>query len=145
VLQHVGLVAALRGYCRGFARQHGLPVAFRADGDLGAVPADVGLCLYRVVQEGLGNVARHARAREVRVTVGGRGHDVLLVVTDDGRGFDPREARSRRGLGLLSLDERVRLVGGRLTVDAQPLRGTELRIVVPIAEGEDASGDRPAG
>jgi signal transduction histidine kinase len=135
VLQHVGLVAALRGYCRGFAREHRLRVTFRGEGDLGRVPTDVALCLYRVVQEGLGNVAKHAEATEVRVTLMGRAEDVALSVADDGAGFDPREARSRRGLGLLSLDERVRLVGGRLTVDAQPLRGTELQIVVPLTGG----------
>jgi signal transduction histidine kinase len=135
VLQHVGLVAALRGYCRGFEREHRLRVTFRGEGDLGRVPADVALCLYRVVQEGLGNVAKHAGATEIRVTLTGRGPDVALSVADDGSGFDPREARSRRGLGLVSLDERVRLVGGRLTVDAKPLRGTELQIVVPLAGG----------
>jgi signal transduction histidine kinase len=135
VLQHVGLVAALRGYCRGFEREHGLRVMFRAEGDLGSVPPDVALCLYRVVQEGLGNVAKHAGASEVRVTVMGRGRDILLTVADDGSGFDPLEARSRRGLGLLSLDERVRLVGGRLTVDAKPLCGTELQIVAPLTGG----------
>jgi signal transduction histidine kinase len=71
--------------------------------------------------------------------------DVELAIADDGRGFNPVEVRSRRGLGLLSLDERVRLVGGRLTVDTRPPRGTELRIVVPIAEVKDAPRDRVAG
>jgi two-component system sensor histidine kinase UhpB len=145
VLQHVGLTVALRSYCHEFARARGLPVAFRAEGELGTVPTDVGLCLYRVMQEGLGNVAKHAAAREAHVTVRRAGADVVLAITDDGCGFDPVEARSRRGLGLLSLDERVRLVGGRLTVDTQPLRGTELRIVVPMAEAEDAPRDRIAG
>jgi signal transduction histidine kinase/ABC-type uncharacterized transport system substrate-binding protein len=145
ILQHVGLVAALRDYCRSFTREHDVPVTFHAAGDLETVPPNVGLCLYRVVQEGLGNVAKHAGAREARVTVEGRGLEVMLAITDDGRGFDPREARSRHGLGLLSLDERVRLVGGRLVVEAQPLHGTELRIVVPLAEGDDGAHDRPAG
>ena len=145
MLQHVGLAAALRGYCRDFARSHGLPVVFRAAGELGTVPADVGLCLYRVVQEALGNVAKHAAAREARVTVERAGADVVLAITDDGRGFDPAAARGRRGLGLLSLDERVRLVGGRLTVDTKPQHGTQLRIVVPVAEAEDAPRDRVAG
>jgi signal transduction histidine kinase len=145
ILQHVGLVAAIRGYCREFEREHSLPIAFQADGDLGTVPPDVSLCLYRVVQEGLGNVAKHAGARKIQVTVEGSGPDIVLAVTDDGCGFDPLDARSRRGLGLLSLDERVRLVGGRLTVDAKPLGGTKLRIVVPLAEGQDATRDRSAG
>jgi signal transduction histidine kinase/ABC-type uncharacterized transport system substrate-binding protein len=145
VLEHVGLVSALRGYCRGFEREHGLRVTFRTEGELGIVPGNVALCLYRVVQEGLGNVAKHAGAREAWVTVARTGPDVVLTIVDDGSGFDPTEARSHRGLGLLSLDERARLVGGRLSVEAQPLRGTELRITVTLSEAEDAPRDRAAG
>jgi signal transduction histidine kinase/ABC-type uncharacterized transport system substrate-binding protein len=140
VLQHVGLVAALRGYCRDFEREHGLAVAFRADGELRAVPSDVALCLYRVTQEGLGNVARHAGARQARVTLTREGGDILLIIGDDGQGFDL--AQARRGLGLISLDERVRLVRGRLTIDTQRQRGTELRIAVPLSEAKDAPRDR---
>jgi signal transduction histidine kinase len=79
------------------------------------------------------------------VTVERAGADIVLAIADDGRGFDPAEARSRRGLGLLSLDERARLVGGHLTIDTKPQRGTELRIVVPMAEVEDAARHRVAG
>jgi two-component system sensor histidine kinase UhpB len=115
-------------------------VTFRADGDLGAVPSDVALCLYRVTQEGLGNAARHADARQARVALGREGDDVVLTIGDDGRGFDLAE--TRRGLGLTSLDERVRLVRGRLTIDSQRQRGTELRIVAPLSEARDAAPDR---
>jgi signal transduction histidine kinase len=144
-LQHAGLVAALRGYCRDFEREHDLAVTFRGDGGLDAVSADVALCLYRVTQEGLGNVARHAGARHTSVTVGREHDDVILTIADDGRGFDLAEARHRHGLGLISLDERVRLVGGRLTIESQSQRGTELRIVVPLSEAWDAPRDRAAG
>ena len=144
-LEHAGLVAALRSYCRSFEREHGLSVTFRADGQLPAVPADLSLCLYRVTQEGLGNVARHAEARQARVTVSREGDTIVLTIVDDGRGFDLAEARRRHGLGLISLDERVRLVGGRLTIDSQSQRGTELRIVVPLSEARDAPRDRAAG
>jgi two-component system sensor histidine kinase UhpB len=140
VLQHIGLVAALRGYCRSFEREHELSVTFRADGELAAVPADVALCLYRVTQEGLGNVVRHAGANRARVALGRDGDDVVLTIGDDGCGFDL--ARASRGLGLISLDERVRLVRGRLTIDSQRQRGTELRIAVPLEEARDATRDR---
>jgi signal transduction histidine kinase len=145
VLHHVGLVPALRGYCREFEQQHGLAMTFRAHGELGAVPPDVALCLYRVTQEALGNVARHAAARHGYVTVERNGGNVALTVADDGRGFDIAEVRRRHGLGLISLDERVRLVGGRLTIDSQSERGTELRIVVPLVETGNAAHDRAAG
>ena len=144
VLEHIGLVAALEGYCREFEDTHGLRVTFRADRDLGVVPVDLALCLYRATQEALGNVARHAKARHVRVSVARDGGDVVLTVADDGCGFDPTEPRRRRGLGLVSLEERVRLVDGQITIDSGPQRGTEVRIVVPLREERDAPGDGPA-
>jgi signal transduction histidine kinase len=74
-----------------------------------------------------------------------KGPDVVLTITDDGRGFDLAEARCQHGLGLISLDERVRVVGGTLAIDSQSHRGTELRIVVPLPEVRDAARDRSAG
>jgi signal transduction histidine kinase/ABC-type uncharacterized transport system substrate-binding protein len=141
VLQHVGLVAALQGYCEEFENEHGLGVTFRAAHDLGVVPADPALCLYRATQEALGNVARHAKARHVRVTLTRDGADVKLTVADDGGGFDLTEARDRGGLGLISLDERVRLVGGQVTIQTSPQSGTEVRIVVPVPERADGAAD----
>jgi signal transduction histidine kinase len=142
VLDHVGLIAALRGHCRAFEGEHGLTVTFRADDALGTVPTGVALCLYRVTQEALANVAKHAGARHVSVTVARDGVDVALTIGDDGRGFDLAAARAQPGLGLISLDERARLARGRLTIDTQPQRGTILRIVVPLVEAQDAPGDR---
>jgi signal transduction histidine kinase len=81
----------------------------------------------------------------VRVTVGREQDDVVLTIGDDGRGFDLSAAGRRNGLGLISLDERVRLVGGRLTIDSQSQRGTELRIAVPLSEARDAPRDRATG
>ena len=110
--QHVGLVAALRGYCREFEREHGL--AGDVPGGRGprdAVPADVALCLYRVTQEGLGNVARHARRAPGAGGASARdGDDVRAHHRRRRARVRPRGCAARRGLGLISLDERVRLV-----------------------------------
>ena len=144
ILQYAGLATALRSHCREFEREHGLAVTLRADDDLGTVPSDVALCLYRVTQEALGNVARHAKASEVRVALERDGADLVLTIADDGHGFDLAEARGRGGLGLISLDERVRLARGRLTIDSQPQRGTEIHVVVPLSEARDAPPDHPA-
>jgi signal transduction histidine kinase len=144
VLQHIGLVAALQGYCEEFEGEHGLAVAFRTDGDLGVVPIDRALCLYRATQEALGNAAKHAKARHVRVSVAREHEDVRLTIADDGCGFDPTEARGRGGLGLISLDERVRLVGGQVTIRTGPQEGTEVRIQVPLPENADAPPDGSA-
>jgi len=132
ILQYVGLSAGLRSYCREFELEHGLPVTCRADDDIAALPADLALCLYRVTQEALRNAAQHAKAARAWVTLARDGQMLVLAIQDDGGGFDVAEARGRKGLGLISLDERARLAGGRLTIDSGPLRGTEVRVVVPL-------------
>jgi signal transduction histidine kinase len=102
-----------------------------ADG-LHSIPPDVALCLYRVAQEALCNTAAHAGARQVHVTLSGTEDGLELVIADDGQGFNLAQAQRRGGLGLISLDERVRLVGGSLTINTQVTRGTELRVQVPL-------------
>lgn len=131
VLQHAGLVAALRGHCAEFAEQHGIDVTFsaaRVDG----VPDETALCLYRVTQEALRNIAVHAGARTAQVTLSPAAARLELTISDDGQGFDLAQARRQGGVGLVSLDERVRLIGGSLRIETQPQRGTELRVSVPF-------------
>ena len=132
VLQHVGLAAALNGHCAEVGRQHEIEVTFSAVDGLNGIPDDVALCLYRVAQEALRNVAAHAGARKAQVTLRSTDNGLELVIADDGQGFDLAEARHQEGLGLISLDERVRLVGGSLTIDTEPKRGTEVRVQVPL-------------
>ena len=132
VLQHVGLAAALKGHCAEFDRQHAIEVTLSAADGLDGIPDDVALCLYRVAQEALRNVAAHAGARKAQVTLRSTDDGLELVIADDGQGFDLAEARHQEGLGLISLDERVRLVGGSLTINTEPKRGTEVRVQVPL-------------
>jgi len=143
ILPYAGLAAALRNQCRELEREGGLTVTLEAVGGLETLPADLALCLYRVTQESLRNVVRHAKASRVQVAVARDGSDLTLTITDDGRGFDLAEGRAHGGLGLISLDERVRLVKGRLVIDTQPQRGTQVRVVVPLSESQDEPGDRP--
>jgi two-component system sensor histidine kinase UhpB len=144
VLQHAGLVAALQEGCTEFGSQHGINVTFHADTGLEKIPADVALCLYQVAQEALRNMARHAGGCQAEVALT-RSDDILeLRIADDGQGFDLAEARRRGGLGLISLDERVRLVGGHLQIHTQRQHGTELRIQVPLRGDAHAPHDRPA-
>jgi signal transduction histidine kinase len=132
VLQHAGLVVALRGHCAEFGSQHGIDVTFHADADLEELPADVALCLYRVSQEALHNIAQHAGARHAEVALTRRNHLLELRIADDGQGFDLAAVRQGGGLGLISLDERVRLVQGGMRIVTEPQRGTELRVQVPL-------------
>jgi PAS domain S-box-containing protein len=130
-LKHVGFVDALRSHCHEFASQQGLEVAVAADDDLAIADMAVALCLYRIVQEALRNVARHACARRVRVSVRRMDDDVQLEVSDDGNGFDLARAREQGGgLGLRSIEERVRLVNGRLAIETAPNRGTAVTVTV---------------
>ena len=135
VLQHAGLVAALESACREFSIDHGIEVDVETQGDVDAVDYEIALCLYRVAQEALRNAARHAQARAVRVSVARDARSIRLEVADDGRGFDPRAARTERGLGLVSLEERARLVHGTLDVESEPGHGTVIRLNAPLPSG----------
>ena len=132
VLQHAGLVAALRGHCAEFGAQHGIDVTFSAAAGINGVPAETALCLYRVTQEALRNIAAHAGARTARVALTPAAASLELTILDDGQGFDLAEARRQGGVGLVSLDERVRLIGGSLRIETQPQHGTEVRVSVPL-------------
>jgi two-component system sensor histidine kinase UhpB len=142
VLQHAGLVAAIRGHCDEFSRLHDLKVTFRAEADLKGVPDDVALCLYRVAQEALHNVAAHAGARHAEVALTRVDRTLELTITDDGRGFDRARVSYDRGLGLISIDERVRLVHGRVEIDSRPDRGTTVQVQVPLGEPPISPEDR---
>src|SRR5206468_12365140 len=95
---------------------------------------EVALCSYRVTQEGLRNAARHSGAGTVYVTLRGNDDWIELTIEDDGRGFDEHTARNHGGLGLTSIDERVRLVGGMVSVDSSPGNGTRIHLRVPTRE-----------
>jgi PAS domain S-box-containing protein len=132
VLQHAGLIAALKGHCAEFGRQHAIEVTFSAACGLDGIPQDIALCLYRVAQEALRNVVAHAGACKVQVTLRATGAGLALLIADDGQGFDLAQARSLGGLGLISLEERVRLVGGSLAIHTEHKRGTEIQVQVPL-------------
>jgi len=131
-LEHVGLIPALRAHCADFARQNRLDVRFSADGALAPLPRDLAVCLYRIVQEGLRNFANHAGVRDASVSLTQTPHFVELTIVDRGRGFDQDGAAARSGLGLLSIEERVRLVGGIFNVTSTRDRGTALHVQVPV-------------
>jgi PAS domain S-box-containing protein len=132
VLQHAGLIAALEAHCAEFRTQQSIELTLSAADVIDGIPQEVALCLYRVVQEGLRNIAAHAGARKVKVTLRAIDDSLELIIADDGQGFNPSETRARQGLGLISLDERVRLVGGRLTIKTEPQGGTEVRVKIAL-------------
>ena len=131
VLQHAGLSAAISSHCEAVASQHSFVVTFDTRGTFTDVPDDVALCLYRAVQQALRNVAIHADARRVWISLTRSGNQVELTITDDGRGFEPSAVRAR-GLGLLSIEERVHVAHGRFSVTSSPGGGSSLAITVPV-------------
>jgi signal transduction histidine kinase len=135
VLEHAGLVATLRSHCASVEDHHRVTVKFSADDHLDSLSPEVSLCLFRVVQEALTNAARHARARTIRVQLMSSDEHVELSVIDDGIGFEASE-RSGSGLGLRSIDERVRLAGGTVTVESRAGQGTSLLVRIPIAAAQ---------
>jgi PAS domain S-box-containing protein len=131
VLQHAGLSAAIASHCEAIDTQHTFSVRFETRGNIGTVPGDVALCLYRAVQQALRNVATHSNATRAWVTLARVGNRLELTISDNGRGFDPDAARIR-GLGLLSIEERAHLVNGRFKVTSRLGGGARLTISVPI-------------
>ena len=135
-LDELGLVPALRTYARDYAKQHGLKVEFHAQ-ELGErLPPEVELALYRVVQEALTNVAKHARAQVVWVSLERRDEVVTVTVEDDGQGLDQTELRRSRGLGLglFGMQERLAAIGGRLSVEGAPRVGSRIIAEAPVGE-----------
>lgn len=133
-LEHLGLLQALRARCHEFTAEAAVPVRFEVSDTWRIVPDAVALCLYRVAQEALRNVALHARARNVVVSLDRQGRDLVMRVIDDGGGFDARPGSRRSGLGLVSLGERVRMLGGALEIASVPHAGTRLTVTLPLRE-----------
>lgn len=134
-LEHLGLVQAIRARCNEFREESGIPVRVEVADDWRDVPGAVALCLYRVTQEALRNVAAHAHAHNVVVALSSHNGHRTLRVSDDGRGFD-QKAAGRSGLGLVSLGERVRMLGGRLDVTTGRGTGTILAVTLPAGAGD---------
>jgi two-component system sensor histidine kinase UhpB len=135
-LEHLGLLEALRERCEEFSEESGVCARLDVSEAWRDVPDVLGLCLYRVVQEALRNVATHARARNVTVALDQLDGHLTMQVTDDGCGFDPTGTTRRSGLGLIGLSERVRTLGGELEVTSAPHAGTRLAVSLPVPTGE---------
>ena len=134
VLQHAGLAATLQRHCADIERHHRLNVTFSAEGRFDSLDPDVALCLFRVAQEALTNAVRHGRARTIRAELITTVDSVTLVVLDDGLGFVTSDCAGS-GLGLRSIDERVRLTRGNVQVESQPGQGTKVVVRIPLAHG----------
>ncbi|MCC6861173.1 MAG: histidine kinase [Bryobacterales bacterium] len=131
LLDDLGLGPALEWQIRDFSRRTGIPVELVVEGPAGSLPDTHRTCVYRVIQEAFTNCARHARARHIRVAVHVGEHSLAFTVQDDGVGFR-RGSQFTPGLGLISIEERVRELGGKVEIRSQPGRGTLLQAEIPL-------------
>jgi len=138
-LEQLGLVTAVRSLCKEIAQSHLLAIDFTSETVPDWIAPEVSLCLYRIVQEALRNVVKHSQATHARVALAGTSTGITLEITDGGIGFDSNLPEYCNGLGLLSIRERLRLVGGELKIDAAPSQGVSLTVVIP----SNSNGSEP--
>jgi PAS domain S-box-containing protein len=136
-LDCLGAVTAIRGFCEELAKQHGIDISFSETDVPTDLPNDVSLCLFRVAQEALHNAVKYSGVNQLTLELFGMGGSIQLVVSDAGVGFDVEEAKRNRGLGLVSMQERINLVHGRFFVESKPWEGTTIIAVVPLKAEQD--------
>ena len=142
-LSYLGAAVAMKGFCREFGEHHKFEIEFQSRDLPRQLPPDVSLCLFRVLQEALHNAAKHSGVKRFDVQLWGTSGDVHLTISDLGSGFDTEAAMKGRGLGITSMQERLKLVKGELTITSHPKSGTSIHARVPL-ELEDQSA-RAAG
>ncbi len=131
-LEYLGALGGMRSWCKEFGERQGIQVDFKSLEARASVPREIGLCLFRVLQEALHNAAKYSGVRRIEVQLREDSGEIHLLVTDLGRGFDLEAARQGRGLGLTSMQERVRLVNGILEIRSTPMGGTTVHVRVPL-------------
>ncbi len=136
--EYLGIAVAMRGFCQEFGEQQKVEIDFKIHDLPSPLSPDISLCLFRVLQEALHNSAKHSGVRHFEVGLWGTSGEIHLTVVDSGAGFDREAAREGRGLGLTSMEERVKLLKGTLSIESQPKRGTTIYARVPLSSGSDA-------
>jgi PAS domain S-box-containing protein len=137
-LEYLGIASVMRGFCEEFGKQTKVRIDFQSQDLPGLVRPDISLCLFRVLQESLHNSAKHSGAQHVDVGLWGTPDEIHLVVSDSGSGFDSEGAKQSRGLGLISMEERLRVLKGTFSIESQAKRGTKIHARVPLGSRGDS-------
>ena len=140
-LDYLGIVTAIRGFCVDFSKQHKVDIEFSESNVPTDLPKDVSLSLFRVAQEALHNAVKYSGVSQFAIELSGMEDVVRLVVSDAGAGFDVGEAKKNRGLGLLSMQERIHLVHGSFSVESKPWQGTRIMAAVPLIAQKERPED----
>ena len=134
-LESLGLVPGLAALCKEFTASQGVRIDFTSTEIPRAIHPDTALCIFRIVQEGLRNLKKHSGSREAKVDVRMNGERVEVTVQDEGFGFDSKGQRTIEGIGIRSMEERARSLGGKFEVRSEPGKGTTLRAYLPLKSG----------
>ena len=137
-LEYLGVVGAIKSFCQEFGEHQRLEIDFQSHDIPAAFPTDLSISLFRVVQEALRNATKHSGVRHFEVRLWGATDEVHLTIKDSGAGFDREAAKKSRGLGLISMEERLKLLKGTLSIESQPTRGTTIHARVPLSSGSDS-------
>jgi len=130
-LEYLGVVAGIRSWCKEFGERQKFEVDFKSDVS-SVLPSELGLSLFRILQEAMHNAVKHSGVRRIEVQLSQDASEVHLIITDQGVGFDVHEAMQRSGLGLVSMRERVRLLNGTIAIESKPMHGTTVHVRVPL-------------
>jgi PAS domain S-box-containing protein len=130
-LEYLGLEKGMRSWCKQFGERRNMDIDFKSQ-DVPKLPQEISLCLFRILQEALQNAARHSGVKRIEVQLTKSAGEIHLIVNDSGKGFDIHAAKRNRGLGLTSMRERVRLVGGTIVINSVPMAGTTIQVRVPL-------------
>ena len=136
-LDYLGAIAGIKSWCKEITDRHKIEVVFRSDFS-GNLPLDVGLPLFRVLQEAVNNSIKHSGGKRVEVQLRGGPGEIHLIVRDSGKGFDVESAMRGKGLGLTSMRERVRLLNGMIAIESRRMGGTNIHVCVPLEERSNA-------
>jgi len=131
-LESLGLVAGVDSYCKEIARKQGLQIDVVHEDMPKPIHPEISLCLFRIVQETLRNVSKHSRASRVEVRLKGSSEAIWLTLRDNGIGFDLSKNHTSGGIGIQSMNERARMIGGTFQVESAPMRGTQITVKVPL-------------
>ena len=139
-LEYLGLEAASSGFCRGLSERQNVKVGFRSEGIPKGLSSEIALSLFRVLQEALHNAVKYSGVDAFEVSLTGLSTAIEMRVHDSGVGFDAKRSNNGQGLGLISMRERLKLVGGELSIDSTPGQGTTVLARVPLVEGSSSAG-----
>ncbi len=131
-LELLGIVAAMKGFCEEIETHQNISISFRESGIPHELPRDISLCLFRIFQEGIRNAAKYGGVDEIKAELMGNANEIALKISDRGIGFQLGKAQNSRGLGLVSMKERVSLVKGSISIESKPLAGTTIHVRIPL-------------